>query len=67
MRALEFDRSMALLLRVFSRSATVTRPSLSCIEAKTDLFSMLGAPGEYSGNNLSLGAATWLGVSNYKL
>ena len=49
-RALELDRLMALLLRVFSRSATVTRPSLSCIEAKTDLFIMLGAPGKYSGN-----------------
>ena len=51
---LEFDWLMALLLRVFSRSATVTRPSLSCIEAKTDLFTMLGAPGghiQYSGNN----------------
>ena len=41
MRALEFDRLMALLLRVFSRSATITRPSLSCIEAKTDRFTML--------------------------
>ena len=43
-RALEFDNLMALLLRVFSRSATFTRPSFSCIEAKTDLFTMLGAP-----------------------
>ena len=70
MRALEFDRLMALLLRVFSRSATVTRPSLCCIEAKTDLFTMLGAPGDhiqYSGNSFSLGAATRLGVSNSKL
>ena len=70
MHALEFDRLMALLLRVFSRSATITRPSLSCIEAKTDLFTMLGAPGghiQYSGNSFSLGAATRLGVSNYKL
>ena len=64
MRALEFDRLMALLLRVLSRSATVTRSSLSCIEAKTDLFTM---PGEYSGNNFSLGAATRLGVSDSKL
>ena len=40
-RALEFDRLMALLLRVFSRSATITRLSLSYIEAKTDLFTML--------------------------
>ena len=57
MRALEFDRLMALLLSVFSRSATVARPSpLSCIEAKTDLFTMLGAPGGYSVNNFSLGA-----------
>ena len=55
MRALEFDRLMALLLRVFSRSVTITRPSLSCIEAKTDLFTMLGAPGghiQYIGNGL---------------
>ena len=36
--ALDFDRSMVLLLGVFSRSATVTRPSVSCIKAKTDLF-----------------------------
>ena len=67
MRALEFDRLMALLLSVFSRSANVTRPSLSCIESKTDMFTMLGAPGEYSGNNFSLGAATRLGVSDSKL
>ena len=40
MRALEFDRLMALLLRVFRRSASVTRPSLSCIEVKTDLFTL---------------------------
>ena len=46
-RALEFDRLMALLLRVFSRSTTITRPSLSCIEAKTVLFTMLGAPGSH--------------------
>ena len=43
-RALEFDRSMALLLGVFSRSATITRPSVPCIKAKTDLFPMLGTP-----------------------
>ena len=69
MRALEFDRLMALLLRVFSRSATVTKPSLSYIEAKTDLFTMRDAPGhiQYSGNNSSLGAATRLGVSDSKL
>ena len=67
MRALEFARLKALLCRVFSRSATVTRASLSCIEAKTDLFTMLGAPGEYSGNNLSLGSAIRLGVSVSKL
>ena len=45
-------------------------PSLSCIEAKTDLFTVLGAPGghiQYSGNNFSLGAATRLGVSDSKL
>ena len=42
--ALKFDRLMALLLSVFSRSATVTRPSVSCIKAKTDLFPMLGTP-----------------------
>ena len=41
MRALEFDRLMALLLRVFSRSATATWPSVSCIRAKTDLFPTL--------------------------
>ena len=65
--ALEFDKLMALFLGVFSRSATITRPSLSCIEAKTDL---LGAPGGHiqcSGNNFSLGAATRLGVSDSKL
>ena len=38
MHVLEFDRLMALLLRVFSRSTTITKPSLSCIEAKTDMF-----------------------------
>ena len=70
MRALEFDRSVALLFRVFSMSATVTRPSVSCIKAKTDLFPMLGAPGGHiqtSGNSFSLGAATRLGVSDSKL
>ena len=70
MRALEFDRLMALLLRVFSKSATVTRRSVSCIKAKTDLFTMLGAPGghiQYSGNSFSLGAATRLGVCDSKL
>ena len=70
MRALEFDRLMALLLRVFSRSATVIRPSFSYIEAKTDLFTMRDAPGghiQYSRNNFSLGAATRLGVSDSKL
>ena len=70
MRALEFNRLMALLLRVFSRSATITSPSLSCIEAKTDLFTMHCAPGghiQYRGHNFSLGAATSLGVSNSKL
>ena len=70
MRALEFDTLMALLLRVFSRSAIVTRPSLSCIEAKTDLLIMLGAPGghiQYIGNSFSLGAATKLRVSDSKL
>ena len=72
MHALEFDRLMALLLRVFSRSAAVTRPSLSCIEAKTDLFPTLGAPGghvQYSGNSFLLGAATTyrLGVSDSEL
>ena len=68
-RAFEFDRLMVLLLRVFRWSATVTRPSLSCIEAKTDLFAILGSPGghiQYSGNNFSLGAATRLGVSDSK-
>ena len=58
-RAFEFDRLMALLLRVFSRSATTTRPSVSCIKAKTDLFPMLGAPEghiKYSGYSISLGA-----------
>ena len=54
-RALKFDRLMALLLRVFSRSTTVTRPSLSCIEAKTDLFTMLpGGHIQYRGSNFSL-------------
>ena len=70
MCAFEIDRSMALLLRVFSRSATVTRPSLSCIKPKTDLFPMLGAPGghiQYCGNGFSSGVATRLGVSNFKL
>ena len=70
MHALEFDRSMALLLRGFSRSPTIIRPSLSCIKAKTDLFPMLGALGghiQYSGNIFSLGAATRLGVSNPRL
>ena len=70
MHALEFDRSMALLLRVFSRLVTVTWPSVSCIKAKTDLYPTLGAPGghiQYSGNCFSLGAATRLGVSNTKL
>ena len=67
MRALEFDRLMALLIRVFSRSATFTRPSFSSIEAKTDMFTMLGAPGKYSGNSFSLGTATRLGVSDSKL
>ena len=69
-RALEFDRSVALLFRVFSRSATVTGPSVSCVKAKTDLFLMLGTPGghiQYSGNIFSLGAATRLGVSDSKL
>ena len=70
MRALELDRLMALLIKAFSRSVTVTRPSVSCIEAKTDLFTMLGAPGgqiQYSRINFSLGAATRLGVSDSKL
>ena len=70
MHTLEFGRLMALLLRVFSRSATVTKPSLSCVEAKTDLLTMRGAPGghiQYSRNNFSLGAATRLGVSDSKL
>ena len=70
MHALEFDRLMTLLLRVFSRSATITRPSLSCIKAKTDLFIILGAPGghiQYSGNNFSLEAATRLGICDSKL
>ena len=69
-RALEFDRSMALLLRVFSRSATVTRPTISCIKAKTDLFPVLGTPGghiQYSGNSFSSGAVTRLGLSDSKL
>ena len=66
-RALELDRLIALLLRVFSRSATITRPSLSYIEANTDLFTLLGAPGEYTGNIFSLGAATRLRVSDFKL
>ena len=48
MCALEFDRLMVLLLRVFSRSASVTRPSVPCIKAKTDLFPMTGAPGGHS-------------------
>ena len=68
MRALEFDRLMALLLRVFSRSATITRPSLSFIKAKIDPFTMLGAPGghiQYRGNSFSLGAATRLGISMF--
>ena len=70
MHALEFDRLMALLLRVFSWSATVTRPSVSCIKAKTDIVPMLSAPGgyiQYSRNSFSLGAATGLGVSDSKL
>ena len=48
MRALEFDILMALLIRVLCTSATITRPSFSCscIKAKTDLFPMLGAPGD---------------------
>ena len=46
---LEFERSMALLLGVLSRTATITRPSVSCIKAKTDPFPMLGAPGGHSG------------------
>ena len=40
-RALQFDRLMAMLLRVFSRSTTITWPFVSCIESKTDLFPML--------------------------
>ena len=63
MRALEFDRLMALLLRIFSRSATITRSSVSCIKAITDLVPMLSAPGghiQYSGNSFSLGATTGL-------
>ena len=70
MHAFEFDRLMALLLRLFSRSATVTRPSLSCIEVKTDLLTMLGATGGHiqcRGNSFSLGAATMLGFSDSKL
>ena len=67
MCALEFDRLMSLFLRVFCRSTTVTRPSLSCMEAKTDLYTMLGALGEYSRNNFSLRAATRLGVNDSKL
>ena len=68
--ALEFDRLMALLLRVFSTSATITRPSVFCIKARTDLFPTLGAPGghiKYSENSFSLGSATRLGVSDSKL
>ena len=67
MRALEFDRLMALLL---CRSVAITRPSLSCIEDKTNLFTMLGAPEghiQYSGNRFSLGTATRSGVSDSKL
>ena len=70
MRALEFNRLMALLIRVLSRSATIGRSSVSCIKTKTDLFPTLGAPGghiQYSGNSFSLRAATRLGISGSKL